>query len=84
MQRVFGAKPRPFVEAAKLLGDSEVGYGDRSVKVYPLPLAPITVVLWATNFCKTETSKSVDHHQADNWDRKSLNQNLRIEYVVVY
>jgi len=46
IQRMFGSKPRKLVEAAKLLGGSEVDYGDCSVKVYSLPLAPITVVLW--------------------------------------
>ena len=29
-------------------------------------------------------SKSVEHRQINIWNRKSLNQNLRIEYVVVY
>ncbi|MFQ5999692.1 MAG: DUF3786 domain-containing protein [Candidatus Bathyarchaeia archaeon] len=47
IQRVFGPKPRMLVEAAKLLGGSEVDYGDCSVRVYSLPLVPITVVLWA-------------------------------------
>ena len=47
IQRVFGPKPRMLVEAAKLLGGSEVNYGDCSVRVNSLPLVPITVVLWA-------------------------------------
>ena len=47
IQRVFGSKPRMLVEAAKLLGGSEVDYGDCSVRVNSLPLVPITVVLWA-------------------------------------
>lgn len=46
IQRVFGSKPRMLVEAAKLLGGSEANYGDCSVKVYSLPLVPITVILW--------------------------------------
>ena len=46
IQRVFGTKPKMLVEAAKLLGGCEVDYGDCSVKVYSLPLVPITVVLW--------------------------------------
>ena len=46
IRRVFGPKPRMLVEAAKLLGGSEVNYGDCSVKVYSFPLVPITVVLW--------------------------------------
>jgi len=45
VQRVFGSKPRMLVEAAKLLGGSEVDYGECSVKVPSLPLVPITVVL---------------------------------------
>ena len=47
IQRVFGPNPRMLVEAAKLLGGFEVGYGDCSVKVNALPLVPITVILWA-------------------------------------
>jgi len=47
VQRLFGSKPRMLVEAAKLLGGSEVDYGDRSVRVNALPLVPITVILWA-------------------------------------
>jgi hypothetical protein len=47
VQRVFGPKPRMLVEAAKLLGGSEVNYGECSVRVNSLPLVPITVVLWA-------------------------------------
>lgn len=47
VQRFFGSKPRMLVEAAKLLDGSEVDYGDCSVRVYLLPLVPVTVVLWA-------------------------------------
>ncbi|MBE0512430.1 DUF3786 domain-containing protein [Candidatus Bathyarchaeota archaeon] len=47
IQRVFGPKPRMLVEAAKLLGGSEVDYRECSVRVNSLPLVPITVVLWA-------------------------------------
>ena len=47
VQRVFGSKPGMLVKAAKLLGGSEVSYGDCSVRVRSLPLVPITVVLWA-------------------------------------
>lgn len=46
IQRVFGPKPRMLVEAAKLLGGSEVDYRECSVRVNSLPLVPITVVLW--------------------------------------
>ena len=46
IQRVFGPKPRTLIEAAKLLGGSEVSYGDCAVRVNALPLVSITVVLW--------------------------------------
>jgi len=46
IQRVFGQKPRMLVEAAKLLGGTEMSYGDCSAKVPSLPLVPITVILW--------------------------------------
>jgi hypothetical protein len=46
IQRVFGSKPRMLVEAARLLGGSEVSYGECSVRVNSLPLVPVTVVLW--------------------------------------
>ena len=46
IQRVFGQTPEILAEAAKILGGSEVDYGDCSVRVYSLPLVPITVILW--------------------------------------
>jgi hypothetical protein len=49
VQKVFGSKPERLVEAAKLLGGSKADYGDFSVKIYSLPLVPVTVVLWAEN-----------------------------------
>jgi hypothetical protein len=49
IQKTFGLKPERLIEAGKLLGGSEAKYGDRSVKIYSLPLVPITVVLWAGN-----------------------------------
>jgi hypothetical protein len=49
IQKTFGAKPQRLVESAKLLGGSKAVYGDYSVKIYSLPLVPITVVLWAEN-----------------------------------
>jgi len=49
VQRVFGSKPRMLVEAAKLLGGSKAEYGDCSIKIYSLPLVPITIVLWVEN-----------------------------------
>jgi hypothetical protein len=44
---VFGSNPQMLVEAAKLLGGTRQTYGDQSVKIYSLPLVPLTVVLWA-------------------------------------
>lgn len=49
IHRIFGSKLERLIEAAKLLGGSKAGYGDCSVKIYSLPLVPITVVLWAEN-----------------------------------
>jgi len=49
IQKIFGSKPERLVEAAKLLGGSKAAYGDCSVKIYSLPLVPITVVLWVEN-----------------------------------
>jgi len=49
IQKVFGSKPERLVESAKLLGGSKTEYGDCSVKIYSLPLVPITVILWAEN-----------------------------------
>jgi len=47
IQKIFGSKPERLIDAAKLLGGSKAGYGDYSVKLYSLPLVPITIVLWA-------------------------------------
>jgi len=47
IERVFGSRPEMFVEAGKLLGGSQIGLGDYSVKVYSLPLVPVSIVLWA-------------------------------------
>lgn len=49
VQKVFGSKPERLVEAAKLLGGSKAEYGDCSVKIYSLPLVPVTVVFWTEN-----------------------------------
>jgi hypothetical protein len=48
--RMFGSKPEASVEAAKLLGGTSQVYGDFSLRIYSLPLVPLTFVLW----CKTE------------------------------
>ncbi|MFQ6086578.1 MAG: DUF3786 domain-containing protein [Candidatus Bathyarchaeia archaeon] len=46
IERVFGSKASTIHQAAKLLGGEKVSYGDCSVKIYSLPLVPITIVLW--------------------------------------
>ena len=46
IQRVFGSKPEILIKAGKLLGGSEVDYGECSVRVHSLPFVPITVILW--------------------------------------
>ena len=46
IQRVFRPNPEMLVETAKLLGGSQVDYGECSVRVYSIPLVPITVVPW--------------------------------------
>jgi len=47
IERLFGARPEMLVEAAKLLGGSQMRLGDCSVKIYSLPLVPVYVVLWS-------------------------------------
>ena len=49
IQKIFGSKPDRLIETAKLLGGSKLEYGDYSVKIYSLPLVPITVILWIGN-----------------------------------
>lgn len=45
IERVFGSKVSMLYQAAKLLGGEKLDYGDCSVKLYSLPLVPITIVL---------------------------------------
>lgn len=47
VENVFGSKASRLYQAAKLLGGAKLAYGDCSVKIYSLPLVPITIVLWA-------------------------------------
>ncbi|RLG41618.1 MAG: hypothetical protein DRO05_03475 [Thermoproteota archaeon] len=47
LERAFGPNPELLVEAGKVLGGVKSGYGDFSVKIYSLPLVPLTVVLYA-------------------------------------
>lgn len=49
IQKTFGAKPQRLVESGKFLGGSKAEYEDFSVKIYSLPLVPVTAVLWAEN-----------------------------------
>lgn len=47
IERIFGSKVIMLYQAAKLLGGEKLSYGDCSVKIYSLPLVPITVSLWS-------------------------------------
>ncbi|RLG47029.1 MAG: hypothetical protein DRN92_04080 [Thermoproteota archaeon] len=47
IERTFGSDPSLLIRAGELLGGSEAEYGDYSVRIYSLPLIPLTVVLWA-------------------------------------
>ncbi len=51
IERTFGSKAPMLYQSAKLLGGEKSSHGDCSVKIYSLPLVPITIVLW------TETSE---------------------------
>ena len=44
---VFGSNPLTLIEAAKLLGGTPQTVGEYAVKIYSLPLVPLTVILWA-------------------------------------
>ncbi|MGD8505170.1 MAG: DUF3786 domain-containing protein [Candidatus Bathyarchaeota archaeon] len=46
-EKTFGSEAPMLYQAAKLLGGQKLSYGDCSVKVYSLPMVPITVILWA-------------------------------------
>lgn len=46
IERVFGLRIPMLHQSAKLLSGEKLDYGDCSVKIYSLPLVPITVVLW--------------------------------------
>ncbi|MHA1581367.1 MAG: DUF3786 domain-containing protein [Candidatus Baldrarchaeia archaeon] len=47
IRKTFGMKTEKLCEAAKFLGGYKIKfhYGDRSVKVYSLPLIPIIIIL---------------------------------------
>jgi hypothetical protein len=47
IERIFGSKVSMLHEAAEILGGEKSDYGDCSVKIYSLPLVPITIVLWS-------------------------------------
>jgi hypothetical protein len=48
IERVFGSAPETLYKAAELLDAQKLDYGDYSVKIYALPLVPISVVLWSS------------------------------------
>jgi hypothetical protein len=43
---VFGEKPKKLVEAANLLGGTELGLGDASIEIPALKSIPLTYILW--------------------------------------
>ncbi|UCC28171.1 MAG: DUF3786 domain-containing protein [Candidatus Bathyarchaeota archaeon] len=45
-ENFFASKTSRLYHAAKLLGGERLGFGDYSVRIYSLPLVPITIVLW--------------------------------------
>lgn len=53
----FDQQPSMLVEAAKLFGGTPQSYGDHSVKIFSLPLVPLTIILWTKS---TEFSASAN------------------------
>ncbi len=47
IEKAFGSNPEMLVRAGELLGGTRAKIGDSSVKLYSLPLIPITIVIWA-------------------------------------
>jgi len=47
IEKAFGPNPSLLVRAGGLLGGNKAEYGDYSVRIYSLPLIPLTVILWA-------------------------------------
>ena len=45
----FGEKPEPLRQAGKLLGGSELSFGDVSVQITALKSIPLTYILWSAN-----------------------------------
>jgi len=43
---IFGQQPHTLVEAANLFEGTPQSYGDYSVKIFSLPLVPLTIILW--------------------------------------
>jgi hypothetical protein len=47
LERLFGSDPHRLFSAAAFLSAEKLNYGDSSVKIYALPLVPITIILHA-------------------------------------
>jgi hypothetical protein len=47
IEKTFGKDPQSLLSAGELLGGTRTELGDCSVKIYSLPLIPITIVLWS-------------------------------------
>jgi hypothetical protein len=42
----YGADPEGFIRRGKALGGVKTDHGDASVRLFPLPRVPVTVILW--------------------------------------
>lgn len=54
-------------QAAKILGGEKLGYGDCAVKIYSLPLVPITIVLWSETSEFPASANILFDSSADNY-----------------
>ena len=65
--KVFGSRVSVLYKAAKLLGGEKLSYGDCSVKIYSLPLVPITIVLWSATPEFTASANILFDSSASNY-----------------
>jgi hypothetical protein len=45
LERLFGSNPQRLISAAALFNAEKLNFGDCSVKIYALPLVPVTIIL---------------------------------------
>jgi len=67
VERIFGSKASMLHQAAKLLGGEKLDYGDCAVKIYSLPLVPITIVLWRETSEFPASANILFDSSADNY-----------------